>query len=87
MAVKVRSLVNSLRKRVKRRSHAVARKKADDTPFCRDIEREAYRAIDRYLGRRPKPKRATASRSREGVKKAIGINGVALSHDKVDIKK
>lgn len=87
LAVKVRSLVNSLQKRVKRRSHAVSRKKVDDTPFCGDIEREAYSAIDRYLGRRPRPKRATASKSREGVKKAIGRDGAALSHDKVNVKK
>lgn len=85
LAVKVRSLVKSLRKRVKRRSHVVASKKADDTSFCRSIEREAYGAIDRHLGRRPR--RATAGRIREGRKKATTRERAALSHDKVKIKK
>lgn len=53
LAVKVRSLVNVFRKRAKRRSQTV-RRKADDASFCRDIESEAYREIDRYLGRKPR---------------------------------
>jgi hypothetical protein len=84
LAVKVRSLVNSLRKRAKERSHVV-RKKADRAFFGRDIEREAYGAIDRYLGRRPR--RAAAFRSREGGKKATARDGAAVSHDKVNVKK
>jgi hypothetical protein len=84
LAVRVRSLVDSFRKRVKLRSYS-ARKRADDKSFCRDIEREAYSAIDRYLGRRPK--RATAVKLREGEKKVIARDGVALSHDKVSVKK
>ena len=84
LAVRVRSLVNSLRKRAKQRSHVV-RKKADRASFCRDIEREACGAIDRYLGRRPK--RVTASRLREGRKKGIARDSEALSHDKVNVKR
>jgi hypothetical protein len=30
------------------------RRKADNASFCRDIEREAYIEIDRYLGRKSK---------------------------------
>jgi hypothetical protein len=86
LAVRLRSLVDSFRKRVKRREHVAKRRKADDTTFCRDIEREAYGAIDQYLGRRPK--RATVVRLREGAKKAIASDGAVLSHDKaVNVKK
>jgi len=80
LAVRLRSLVDSFRKRVKQRPHVAKRKKADGGTFCRDIEREAYVAIDRYLGRRPK--RATGVRLREGVKRSTARDGAALSHDK-----
>jgi hypothetical protein len=83
LAVRVRSLVNSFRKRVKRHSHVARRKKANDSSFCRDIEREAYGAIDRYLDRRPK--RATVVKLREGAKKGIARDSAALSHDKVNV--
>lgn len=69
MAVKVRSLVNVFRKRVKRRSQTT-RRQADDASFCRDIEREAYIEIDRYLGR--KPRHSNAEKFREGANKAVG---------------
>ena len=83
LAVRLRSLVDSFRKRVKRREHVAKRKKVDDTTFCRDIEREAYGAIDRYLGRRPK--RATIVKSKEGAKTTIAREGAALPH--VNVKK
>jgi hypothetical protein len=61
LAVRVRSLVNVFRKRVKRRSRTAVRKKAVDA--CWDIEREAYQEIDRYLGR---PKRNRRLKSEAG---------------------
>ena len=67
LAVKVRSLVNVFRKRVRHRSQT-ARRRADDASFCRDVEREAYREIDRYLGRKPKHNRGR--RFGEGATKA-----------------
>jgi hypothetical protein len=70
LAVRVRSLVNVLRKRVNRRSQT-GRGKADDASFCRDIEREAYLEIDRYLGR--KSRHNSAGKSGEGGKKAVGV--------------
>jgi hypothetical protein len=69
LAVKVRSLVNAFRKRVNRRSQT-ARRKGDDALFCRDIEREAYLEIDRYLGRKSRPN--NAKRFKEGAKKGVG---------------
>ena len=75
LAVKVRSLVNAFRKRANRRSQT-ARRKADDASFCRDIEREAYLEIDRYLGR--KSRHNNAGKAREGVKKVVAVqDGVA----------
>ncbi|GAB7329928.1 hypothetical protein MBLNU13_g01632t1 [Cladosporium sp. NU13] len=75
LAVRIRSLVNALRKRVDRRSQT-ARKRADDASFCRDIEREAYLEIDRYLGR--KSRHNNAGKVREGVKKVVAVqDGVA----------
>lgn len=70
LAVRVRSLVNALRKRVNRRSQT-GRGKADDASFCRDIEREAYLEIDRYLGRKPRHNRA--GKSSEGGKKVVAV--------------
>jgi hypothetical protein len=69
LAVKVRSLVNAFRKRANRRSQT-ARRKADDASFCRDIEREAYLEIDRYLGR--KSRHHNAGKFSEGAKKIVG---------------
>jgi len=75
LAVRIRSLVNVLRKRVDRRSQT-ARRRADDASFCRDIEREAYLEIDRYLGR--KSRHNNAGKVREGVKKVVAVQeGVA----------
>ena len=75
LAVRIRSFVNALRKRVDRRSQT-ARRRADDASFCRDIEREAYLEIDRYLGR--KSRRNNAGKVREGVKKVVAVQeGVA----------
>jgi hypothetical protein len=76
--------VNSFRKRANRRSQA-ARRRADDTSFCRDIEREAYLEIDRYLGR--KPRHNKAGKCSEGAKKVVGVGdavtrvGVAASRE------
>lgn len=75
LAVRIRSLVNALRKRVDRRSQT-ARRRADDALFCRDIEREAYLEIDRYLGR--KSRHNNAGKVREGVKRVVAVqDGVA----------
>jgi len=70
LAVKVRSLVNAFRKRVNRHSRT-ARRKGDDASFCRDIEREAYLEIDRYLGRKSRP--SNVEKFREGAKKRVGV--------------
>ena len=87
LAVKVRSLVNAFRKRANRRSQT-ARRKADDASFCRDIEREAYLEIDRYLGR--KSRHSSAGKFSEGVKKVVGVqkevtrSGTASSRESPD---
>ena len=70
LAVKVRSLVNAFRKRANRRSQT-ARRRADDASFCRDIEREAYLEIDRYLGR--KSRHHNGGKFSEGGKKVVGV--------------
>ena len=75
LAVRIRSLVNALRKRLDRRSQTT-RRKADDASFCRDLEREAYLEIDRYLGR--KSRHNNAEKVRGGTKKVVAVqDGVA----------
>lgn len=90
LAVKVRSLVNTFRKRAKRRSHTARGRRADDTSFCRDIEREAYCEIDRYLGR--KPKRNRGRKLREGTKKTVASGNelgsrAPLTCERVDVER
>lgn len=90
LAVKVRSLVNNFRKRAKRRSQAARGRRADDTSFCRDIEREAYCEIDRYLGR--KPKRNRGRKLREGTKKSVASGNevgsrAPLSCERVNVER
>lgn len=90
LAVKVRSLVNTFRKRAKRRSHTARGRRADDTSFCRDIEREAYCEIDRYLGRKPKHNRG--QKLRERTKKAVALGNEAgsrapLSCERVNVER
>lgn len=68
LAVKVRTLINTFRKRVKSRPQT-SRKKFGDRSFCRDLEREAYSEIDRYLGRTQR--RARNRKSREGATRAF----------------
>lgn len=80
LAVRVTSLVNRFRKRVKRRSQT-ARKRTDGNLFCRDIEVEAYCEIDRYLGR--KSKHIAAGRVGEGTKKG-GVRSEASRVDELD---
>ncbi|KAM0720208.1 hypothetical protein Q7P37_004344 [Cladosporium fusiforme] len=75
LAVKVRTLINAFRKRARPRSHS-ARKKLSDSAFCRDIEREAYREIDQYLGRKHR-------RHREGVKKGGRVRIVDSRSDAI----
>ena len=75
LAVRIRSLVNALRKRVDQRSQT-ARRRADDASFCRDVEREAYLEIDRYLGR--KSSHNNAEKVKERVKRVVAVQeGVA----------
>ena len=78
LAVRIRSLVNALRKRVDRRSQT-ARRRADDASFCRDIEREAYLEIDRYLGR--KSRHNNAKKVRGGTKKVVAVRDSATRID------
>jgi hypothetical protein len=80
LAVKVRSLVNAFRKRAKRRLQTV-RRKADNASFCRDIEREAYSEIDRYLGR--KPNHHKGGKFGAGAKKAgvVGEDVIGIDAD------
>ena len=90
LAVKVRSLVNTFRKRAKRHAHTGRGRRADDTSFCRDVEREAYREIDRYLGRKPKHNRGW--KCREGAKKGIASGSevgscAILSCDSINVER
>ena len=78
LAVRIRSLVNALRKRLDRRSQTT-RRKADDASFCRDIEREAYLEIDRYLGR--KSRHNNAEKVRGGTKKVVAVRDSATRID------
>ena len=78
LAVRIRSLVNALRKRVDRRSQTT-RRRADDASFCRDIEREAYLEIDRYLGR--KSRHNNAEKVRGGTKKVVAVRDSATRID------
>jgi hypothetical protein len=57
------------------------RRKADNASFCRDIEREAYSEIDRYLGR--KPNHHKGGKFGAGAKKAgvVGEDVIGIDAD------
>jgi hypothetical protein len=66
VALRALSVLHALRRRVKQHLQikGKTRSKKDTSKFCRDIERQAYEEIDRYLGRKPKSRWSRRSEAR-----------------------